>query len=115
MPLEHVLPDAVLPIAERRQAGQALRKVVPRSLHASWKPPPNRADPVQTLIDSAQKTLVAHRRVRNYEQAADDSLTMSEQLWRAKQASCPEAPGTGTPLAALMMRLAQPAAPVNNN
>lgn len=51
MPLEHVLPHAVLPIAERRQAGQALRKIVPRSLHASWKPPPNRRDPIQTLID----------------------------------------------------------------
>ena len=52
MPLEHVLPHAVLPIAERRQAGQALRKVVPRSLHASWKPPPGRSDPIRTLIDS---------------------------------------------------------------
>jgi uncharacterized protein (DUF2252 family) len=59
MPLEHVLPHAVLPIAERRQAGQALRKVVPRSLHASWKPPPNRRDPIQTLIDS-DRHLLSH-------------------------------------------------------
>ena len=57
MPLEHVLPDAVLPIAERRQAGQALRKVVPRSLHASWRPPPDRRDPVQTLIDTDRHRL----------------------------------------------------------
>ena len=57
MPLEHVLPDAVLPIAERRQAGQALRKVVPRSLHASWQPPPDRRDPVQTLIDTDRHRL----------------------------------------------------------
>ncbi|HUN39339.1 MAG TPA: DUF2252 family protein, partial [Acetobacteraceae bacterium] len=57
MPLEHVLPDAVLPIAERRQAGQALRKVVPRSLHAAWKPPVNRRDPVQTLIDTDRHKL----------------------------------------------------------
>ena len=59
MPLEHVLPHAVLPIAERRQAGQALRKVVPRSLHASWKPPANRRDPIQTLIDS-DRHLLSH-------------------------------------------------------
>jgi len=59
MPLEHVLPHAVLPIAERRQAGHALRKVVPRSLHASWKPPHNRRDPVQTLIDN-DRHLLSH-------------------------------------------------------
>jgi uncharacterized protein (DUF2252 family) len=59
MPLEHVLPHAVLPIAERRQAGQALRKVVPRSLHAAWKPPHNRRDPIQTLIDS-DRHLLSH-------------------------------------------------------
>ena len=57
MPLEHVLPDAVQPIAERRQAGQALRKVAPRSVHASWKPPPSRRDPVQTLIDTDRHRL----------------------------------------------------------
>jgi uncharacterized protein (DUF2252 family) len=59
MPLEHVLPHAVLPIAERRQAGQALRKVIPRSLHASWKAPASRRDPVQTLIDS-DRHLLSH-------------------------------------------------------
>ncbi|HEY3848388.1 MAG TPA: DUF2252 domain-containing protein [Acetobacteraceae bacterium] len=59
MPLEHVLPHAVLPIAERRQAGQVLRKVVPRSLHASWKPRFDRRDPVQTLIDS-DRHLLSH-------------------------------------------------------
>ncbi len=59
MPLEHVLPHAVLPVAERRLAGQALRKVVPRSLHASWKPPSSRRDPIQTLIDS-DRHLLSH-------------------------------------------------------
>jgi uncharacterized protein (DUF2252 family) len=57
MPLEHVLPHAVLPIAERRQTGQALRKVVPRSLHAVWKPAAGRRDPVQTLIDTDRHRL----------------------------------------------------------
>ena len=59
MPLEHVLPDAVRPTAERRQAGQALRKVVPRSLQAAWKPPANRRDPVQLLIES-NRHLLSH-------------------------------------------------------
>ncbi|MDR3538165.1 MAG: DUF2252 domain-containing protein [Acetobacteraceae bacterium] len=54
MPLEQVQPDAVLPIAERRLAGQALRKIVPRSLHARWKPPPNRHDPLQTLVETSR-------------------------------------------------------------
>jgi len=57
MPLEHVLPDAVQPIAERRQAGQALRKVVPRSLHASWKAASGRVDPVQMLIGTDRHRL----------------------------------------------------------
>jgi len=54
MPLEHVQPDAILPIAERQKAGRALRKPVPRSLHAQWNPPDRRRDPVQTLIDTGR-------------------------------------------------------------
>jgi uncharacterized protein (DUF2252 family) len=59
MPLEHVPPHAVLPIAERRQAGQTLRKVVPRSLHAVWKPSSTRHDPIQTLIEN-DRHLLSH-------------------------------------------------------
>ena len=36
MPLEHVQPDDLLPMAERRQAGHDLRRVVPRRQHANW-------------------------------------------------------------------------------
>ncbi len=39
-------------MVERRQAGQDLRKLVPRRLQAAWIPPPSRADPVQTLIET---------------------------------------------------------------
>jgi uncharacterized protein (DUF2252 family) len=52
MPLEHVQPSAPLPIAERRSAGQTLRKLVPRSLHATWTPPADREDPVQRIIET---------------------------------------------------------------
>jgi uncharacterized protein (DUF2252 family) len=52
MPLEHVQPGAPLPIAERRTAGQSLRKLVPRSLHATWEVPADRMDPVKRIIET---------------------------------------------------------------
>ena len=42
VPLEYAQPDDMLPLAERRQAGQALRRLVPRRQHADWHPPPDR-------------------------------------------------------------------------
>ena len=36
--------------AQRREAGRALRKAVPRSAHAGWAAPARRADPVAQLI-----------------------------------------------------------------
>jgi uncharacterized protein (DUF2252 family) len=54
MPLEHAAPEAPLSIVERRQAGQDLRKLVPRRLHAAWSAPTNRPDPVQTLIETGR-------------------------------------------------------------
>jgi uncharacterized protein (DUF2252 family) len=51
MPLEHVQPGTPLPIAERRRAGQTLRKLVPRSLHAIWTPPADREDPIRRIIE----------------------------------------------------------------
>jgi uncharacterized protein (DUF2252 family) len=52
MPLEHIRPDDLQPIAERRQAGQDLRKLVPRGRHAGWQPSPDRRDPVDILIEA---------------------------------------------------------------
>ena len=52
MPLEHVQPGVLLPIAERRSAGQNLRKLVPRSLHATWTPSADREDPVKRIIET---------------------------------------------------------------
>ncbi len=54
MPLEHMQINIVRPAAERRQAGRALRKSVPRSMHADWTPPANRRDPIDTLIESGR-------------------------------------------------------------
>lgn len=54
MPLEHLQTVTVLPIAERRRAGQSLRKVVPRSMHARWEPAPNRRDVIDTLVETGR-------------------------------------------------------------
>src|SRR5215469_6664049 len=54
MPLENVRPDDLLPMAERRDAGRALRRLVPRSLHAAWRAPPQRRDPVELLTEATR-------------------------------------------------------------
>ncbi len=47
------------PIAERRLAGQAIRKIVPRSLHAAWTPSPTRRDPVAILIETGRHRIAS--------------------------------------------------------
>jgi uncharacterized protein (DUF2252 family) len=54
MPLEHMQTATVLPAMERRQAGQALRKIVPRSMHAHWVPAASRRDPMDILLESGR-------------------------------------------------------------
>ena len=49
----------VLPIAERRQAGQSLRKIVPRSMHGHWKPAPSRRDPVDIVMESSRHRIAS--------------------------------------------------------
>jgi uncharacterized protein (DUF2252 family) len=94
MPLEHVLPHAVLPIAERRQAGQALRKVIPRSLHASWKAPANRRDPVQTLIDS-DRHLLSHLLPIRYGRMRASPFTFLRGAASVMAADLAETPSSG--------------------
>ena len=42
---------------ERRQAGVALRRDVPRSAHGEWTPPADRADPVAILIEQGKSRI----------------------------------------------------------
>ena len=44
--------------AQRREAGRALRREVPRSAHAEWSPAAERVDPVEQLRES-NRTRVA--------------------------------------------------------
>ena len=50
MPLENIRPDDLLPRTERRAAGHALRRLVPRGQHAGWRPAADRRDPVELLV-----------------------------------------------------------------
>ncbi len=59
MPLEQMQTEIVRPVAERRLAGRALRKIVPRSLHADWKAPANRSDPLDILIESGRHRIAS--------------------------------------------------------
>ena len=54
MPLENIRPDDLLSAAERREAGHALRRLVPRRLHADWQVPADRRDPLDIVIESSR-------------------------------------------------------------
>ena len=41
-------------VADRIAMGKALRQQTPRNLQATWKPPTNRTDPVELLVESSQ-------------------------------------------------------------
>jgi hypothetical protein len=59
MPLEHVRPDDLLPIEERRRAGHDLRRLVPRGQHAAWQPSVARRDPLRILSESSRHCVSA--------------------------------------------------------
>src|SRR5215475_2579099 len=45
------------PIAERRAKGAEWRQRVPLAAQAEWKPPPNRTDPVEVLIEQGKSRI----------------------------------------------------------
>jgi len=64
MPLEHAQMATVLPATERRQAGQALRKVVPRMMHSQWAPSASRRDPIDILVEAGRHRIASLLPVR---------------------------------------------------
>jgi uncharacterized protein (DUF2252 family) len=54
-PIPHA--PATLTLSERRAAGRARRRDTPRSTHAGWWPPADRADPV-TLLEQSNQTRI---------------------------------------------------------
>jgi uncharacterized protein (DUF2252 family) len=94
MPLEHVQPDALQPIAERQKAGRNLRKIVPRSLHAQWNPPERRRDPVQMLVDSGRHRIAKLLPVR-YDRMRPSPFTFLRGAAAIMAADLAETPTSG--------------------
>jgi uncharacterized protein (DUF2252 family) len=63
-------PARLRTVAERREAGRQLRRVVPRGAHADWSLPAGRRDPVDTLADQATTRVASLIPVRNHRMAA---------------------------------------------
>jgi uncharacterized protein (DUF2252 family) len=103
MPLEQAQPDGLLPIAERHQAGQRLRKLVPRGQHAAWSPQADRRDPVDILVETSrhrissllpirygrmQKSPLAFLRGSAAVMAADLAVTPACGIWVQSCGDC---------------------------
>jgi uncharacterized protein (DUF2252 family) len=103
MPLEHVQANAPLPTAERRRAGQVLRKLVPRSLHATWTAPADRQDTIRQIIET-DRHRISHLLPLRYDRmrasplaflrgaaaimAADLATTATSGLWAQSCGDC---------------------------
>ncbi len=94
MPLEHMQTAPVLPAAERRQAGQALRKVLPRSAHAHWVPSAARRDPVDILIESGRHRIASLLPIR-YDRMRASAFTFFRGAAAIMAADLADTPMTG--------------------
>ncbi|HEX3400677.1 MAG TPA: DUF2252 domain-containing protein [Acetobacteraceae bacterium] len=103
MPLEYVQPDDLLSMAERRQAGHDLRRLVPRGQHATWHPPAERCDPLQILAETSrhrissllpirygrmQPSAFAFMRGSAAVMAADLAMTPTSGIWVQSCGDC---------------------------
>jgi uncharacterized protein (DUF2252 family) len=94
MPLEHVELNAPLPIAERRRAGQNLRKLVPRSLHATWNVPAERQDPVRQIIE-ADRHRISHLLPIRYDRMRASALAFLRGTASVMAADLAATPASG--------------------
>jgi uncharacterized protein (DUF2252 family) len=94
MPLEHTQTATVLPAAERRQAGQALRKIVPRSSHATWVPSATRADPVDILVEAGRHRIAGLLPIR-YDRMRASSFAFFRGAAAIMAADLADTPTTG--------------------
>jgi uncharacterized protein (DUF2252 family) len=103
MPLENVRPDDLLSVAERQEAGRALRRLVPRGQHAEWQAPAGRRDPLDALIEANRHRMssllpVRHGRMKGSPSAflqgsaaimaADLGATPSSGIWSQSCGDC---------------------------
>ena len=94
MPLENMQTVTVLPAADRRQAGQALRKIVPRSMHAHWAPAPSRRDPIDMLIESGRHSIASLLPIR-YDRMKASAFAFFRGAAAIMAADLADAPMTG--------------------
>ena len=94
MPLEHMQTATVLPVADRRHAGQTLRKVVPRGMHAHWAPALGRRDPVDILIESGRHRVASLLPIR-YDRMRASPFTFLRGAAAIMAADLAETPATG--------------------
>jgi uncharacterized protein (DUF2252 family) len=94
MPLEHMQTATVLPATERRQAGQALRKIVPRSAHARWVPSASRRDPVDMLVESSRHRIASLLPIR-YDRMRASPFTFFRGAAAIMAADLADTPTTG--------------------
>src|SRR6516162_11058808 len=78
-------------IAERRAKGAEWRRQVPLGAHAEWKPPANRADPVEVLIEQGKSRIQELLPVRYARMKTDPFafLRGAAAIMAADLASCP--------------------------
>jgi uncharacterized protein (DUF2252 family) len=94
MLLEQMQTATVLPAAERRQAGQTLRKIVPRSLHAHWKPSATRHNPVDILVESGRHRIASLLPIR-YDRMRASPFAFLRGAAAIMAADLADTPGTG--------------------
>jgi uncharacterized protein (DUF2252 family) len=78
-------------IAERRAKGAEWRRQVPLAAHAEWKPPANRADPIEVLIEQGKSRIQELLPVRYARMKTDPFafLRGAAAIMAADLASCP--------------------------
>jgi uncharacterized protein (DUF2252 family) len=91
MPLEYTQPDDMLPMKERRQAGQDLRRLVPRRQHAFWTPPATRREPLDILAEASRHCISSLLPIRygRMKQSAFAFLRGSAAIMAADLANTP--------------------------
>ena len=80
--------------ADRKARGKEIRKTVPRSSHAVWAPPADRADPVTLITDQDTDRLQFLVPIRHY-RMAESAFTFYRGTAKVMAADLAGTPATG--------------------
>jgi len=90
---EETMTDSATP-AERKAKGKEIRNTVPRSSHAVWAPPAERADPVTLITDQNKDRLQFLVPIRHY-RMAESAFTFYRGAAKVMAADLAGTPATG--------------------